>query len=1183
MIDPIPSGRAAKAGPAAVDISAPFDITAPLPRGTTVLEASAGTGKTWAIAALVARHVADGLPLDQLLVVTFGRAATEELRERVRERLIRAERLLRDALTGQARPEHLDRLERTLLGEFDPVDTNVLQGRHRRIRDALGAFDDATIATIHQFCHQVLHSLGVAGDTDPDTTLIEDQTDLLHDVVDDLYLARYRAVEVVPFTHAEAREIAELVAGDPAAEIGPDSPPPESYDEERVRFAKAVRAELTTRKRRLGLLSYDDLLADLAHALADPSAPARARMRARWRVVLVDEFQDTDPVQWQVFERAFHGHCDLVLIGDPKQAIYAFRGGDIDTYLRARHVADQLFTLDVNRRTDAPLVDALGVGLGGMSLGNPEVVVHPVTASHRTSRLAGLPTPHPWRMRVLDRAALGVGPGDLGRVDTARPTIAADCAADIATTLSSGASFDGRPIAPGDVAVLCATNAQLRAVRKALARIGIPAVLAGDESVFRSPAAHWWLRVLQAMEFTNRAERVRSAALTPFFGESITTLDARGDEVTDSVAATLRRWAELFALRGIPAVLAAAQSAGLGTRLLAQPGGERDYTDVHHLAEILHDTATREQSGFSALTAWLTSHVAGSGGQMSAERSRRLESDAAAVQLATVHGSKGLQFPIVYAPFLCDRFVRGFEDDRRAIGLRYHDDTGTRVVDVSTSPDLATFTRARTEDDGENLRLLYVALTRAQSQLVTWWAPLTTTRASSLHRAMFGRGPGGVGTPEAECAVPSDRMAHDTFTQWSQRGGPHLERLDPTQEPPPVATILDVTPALASAFARSVDPHWRRTSYTALTKAADAAAAAGSSRPVIEPELPGKDDESPAAELLPRTDHRPEPLANPGTGGSGSEFEDPPDRETDRGTEHGPERTATAMPSPMAGLPVGATFGSLVHAVLETADPEAVDLRAEFGRCIAEQLPKWPVDLPTAELADALVAVVTTPLGPLAPGATLTAIPKRDRLCELEFEVPLDGGDARARATGGGAPGETGPRASDGPDVLLGDLAPLLRAHLPAGDPLLDYADALADEELGGQLLRGYLTGSVDVVLRLGERYLVVDYKTNWLGAPDIELTAADYGPAALVAAMQHSSYPLQALLYAVVLHRFLRWRLAAYDPEINLGGVLYLYLRGMCGPKTPIIDGSPTGVFSWRPPVALVEAISGLLDGRRP
>ena len=194
-----------------------------------------------------------------------------------------------------------------------------------------------------------------------------------------------------------------------------------------------------------------------------------------------------------------------------------------------------------------------------------------------------------------------------------------------------------------------------------------------------------------------------------------------------------------------------------------------------------------------------------------------------------------------------------------------------------------------------------------------------------------------------------------------------------------------------------------------------------------------------------------------------------------------------------------------------------------------------------------------------------------DRLCELDFEFPLAGGDLRA-----------------GPDIRLADIGRLLERHLPAGDPLAPYADRLTDATLGVQSLRGYLSGSLDVVLRIplredgsgGHRYLVADYKTNWLGDSDRPLTAADYTPARMAEAMLHSDYPLQALLYCVVLHRFLRWRLPGYTPERHLGGVLYLFVRGMCGPDTPVTDGHPAGVFGWRPPVELVIAISDLLDG---
>jgi exodeoxyribonuclease V beta subunit len=275
----------------------------------------------------------------------------------------------------------------------------------------------------------------------------------------------------------------------------------------------------------------------------------------------------------------------------------------------------------------------------------------------------------------------------------------------------------------------------------------------------------------------------------------------------------------------------------------------------------------------------------------------------------------------------------------------------------------------------------------------------------------------------------------------------------------------------------------------------------------------------------------------------------------------------------MADLPVGATFGSLVHAVLEHADPDAADLEAELLRHVVDQLQWWPVDVDPAALAAALAAVNDSPLGPLAGEVSLRQVRLADRLRELDFELPLSGGDVGGYATG---------------EVTLGDLAPILRRHLPPGDPVGRFADHLeTNAALADQPLRGYLTGSIDVVMRVEvegvTRYLTVDYKTNWLGDLAGPLTAHEYRPAALDEAMGHSDYPLQALLYTVVLHRYLRWRLTDYDPTTHLGGVLYLYLRGMCGGQTPRVDGQPCGVFSWRPPVGLVTELSDLLDGQPP
>ncbi|MFZ2016483.1 MAG: exodeoxyribonuclease V subunit beta, partial [Nocardioides sp.] len=280
-----------------------------------------------------------------------------------------------------------------------------------------------------------------------------------------------------------------------------------------------------------------------------------------------------------------------------------------------------------------------------------------------------------------------------------------------------------------------------------------------------------------------------------------------------------------------------------------------------------------------------------------------------------------------------------------------------------------------------------------------------------------------------------------------------------------------------------------------------------------------------------------------------------------------------SVPSPMADLPSGATFGSLVHAVLEHADPDAPDLAVELEARTREQLSWWPVGVSAAEVAAGVLPSQLTSLGSLAGGLRLADIPLGDRLCELDFEFPLTGGDRPTAVRAG---------------VHLGDVASLLRRHLPADDPLISYADQLVGP-LGEQALRGYLSGSIDVVLRVpddsvagGYRYVVVDYKTNLLGEPGTPVTSADYSRVAMAGAMLHSHYPLQALLYSVVLHRYLRWRLPSYEAERHLGGTLYLFLRGMCGPETPVVDGHVAGVFDWSPPVALVSELSELLEGVR-
>ena len=273
------------------------------------------------------------------------------------------------------------------------------------------------------------------------------------------------------------------------------------------------------RKRRLGILSYDDLLSRLAAVLEDEQAPARGRMRERWQVVLVDEFQDTDPVQWQVLDRAFNGHATMVLIGDPKQAIYAFRGGDVTTYLQAKDTAGSTATLGTSYRSDQPLLESLQAFLGGAALGDPDIVVRSVRAAHTEPRLVGAPADGAFRVRVVDRERFGVAPAKGVAIGELREAVAADLAADVAALLASGATFCGVPLRAADVAVLCETRRQCEIARSGLADAGIPAVIAGSGSVYLTEAADEWLVLLEAMEQPHRTARVRAAALTSFFGQ----------------------------------------------------------------------------------------------------------------------------------------------------------------------------------------------------------------------------------------------------------------------------------------------------------------------------------------------------------------------------------------------------------------------------------------------------------------------------------------------------------------------------------------------------------------------------------------------------------------------------------------------------------------------------------------
>ena len=1116
-----------------------FEVCGDLPRGMTLLQASAGTGKTFTIAALTTRYVAEGLvPIDRLLVITFTRMATGELRERVRDRLVRAHDGLVDILEG--RGGHLDD---EIVQHLAAVPREEMFRCRDRLAKAIADFDAATIETTHGFCLQVLYGLGTAGDVDREVTLVEDVSDLMEEVVDDLYLRRFAdKPNTLGFTRAQALKIAEFVLNRPDAQVVPPWSTAPDLPSIRRRFAARAREEMDRRKRALKILTYDDILLRLRGTLFDEvrGPTACARLRERYEVVLVDEFQDTDPVQWDIMHQAFgHGGATLVLIGDPKQAIYAFRGADVHAYLDARRTVQSEWTLDVNWRSDEALLEAYDALFGDAQLGEAGITYRRISAArpNREPRFVGAPNPAPLRLRIVysGDGLVPLTPKAKQPVTAdARDLIARDVAADVVGLLSQGSEVITRrrdggelhrdPLHPGHIAVLVRTNKQAWLVRDALGQVGVPAVIGGAGSVFSTEPAREWLQLLEALERPTSRDRASLAALTCFVGWSADRVATAGEDEWEDLHWSLHRWAALLRDQGIASLYETVSSSHqVPGRVLARPSGERFMTDLRHVAQLLHEAGVSEGLGPTAMATWLGRRIHDADRDAeNEERTRRLESDAEAVQVVTIHRSKGLEFPVVYCPYMWDGQGRSSE-----VPVFHDPDQGdVRTIDVGGEGNsFAKHQKMELEEErGEDLRLLYVALTRARHQAVLWWVGAASSQHSPIARLMFDRGGAGVVSPYG-AANRSDADVEAAFTALGPRvavervARPAMARWEVNTGDPP---HLD-----AAVFDRTLDIEWRRASYSGIVRALHEQPLIGS-----EPETELTEDEDvPGTPVRVRAD--------------------------DAG-----EETLRAFPLGLAAMPGGTLVGTVVHGVLERTEFDAPDLAAEVGAALDREVTWRNVDLGNRDdVVAGLCTAIECPLGSKAGGMRLRDIGRRDRIDELGFELPIVGGDT--------------PTAT----LQVIEFARVLHAHLPADDPIARYADRLGDPLLSGDL-RGYLTGSLDLVFRLPDgRFALADYKTNRLGGIDETLTAWHYRPAAVEAEMAAAHYPLQGLLYAVALHRYLRWRLADYDAGAHLGPILYLFVRGMSALEAPGALGPPCGVWSWQPPAALIEALSDLFD----
>jgi exodeoxyribonuclease V beta subunit len=1111
----------------------------------------------------------------ELLLLTFGRNAAAEIRHRVRERLTSALSALLE------HPDPVTFPDDPVQSELVRVQGAERQERIQRLAAAVTEFDLATIGTIHGFAQRALKASGSHGGLDRGMRLLDDAGERIPELAADQITTvalGARAGELTIGNLASVTTTLKAVSSVPGIAVRPDVAAGDiakstlgvqPWDLLRTELVKAALTEMSSARSHGSSMSFDDLLSTVAAALEDPDSAVSGHLRRQYRVALIDEFQDTDPSQWTILRSLFpvDGDEALVVVGDPKQAIYSFRGASISTYRSAVEDSPaKPLRLGTNFRSTADALEGVANLLNGAEFGDTSIAFSEVAspiASHLRHFTRGTKREPGLRIRSLfvsdhvNKGAMLMPP--------ARERVIDDMAEQIVESLETGLLHDipprsvetqesGQPatavsrrVRPDDIAVLVRTGAEATQALEALRRRGVPAVLSRSGSVLLSPAAQQWCWLLDAMVRPADGRRVRGFALSWFGGASPSGIVNWTDHQQDVVAKQLNEWSATLAASGPEAfVRRVMHESEVVEVALRRHDGDRAYTDLLHVSEIL--TMDPMATNPTALLDLLSEeqpreeYEADRDSDMAA---RRVESDELAVQIMTIWVAKGLEFPLVYCPTL---FAKGMANNA------FDDpDTGERTHWYSKSGSKVHLVRkalAEADQAAERLRLLYVALTRAAFQTTVWWAPTSGAAKSPLGRVLFGTRTEGRLEPALHASSIETPALHAQTEALKESVG-RLDNIDVSACPPqmlvdPPCWTPDAVGAeegemavlSVSKLARDPDRSRNRWSFTAIADR----------------------DQSPA-----------NPFDESG-GDTGADDElIPPDEALPVAPESSQE---SGVVSDLANLPAGAAFGTLAHRVLELVDFRSESLELDLAEQLsaAQLYRRVGLDFTTPEgervdgarlFVSGLAQVITTPLGGLFDNVTLHDISAADRLDELTFDLRLGG-----------------PAGSS----TLTDAARTLLRHLESDDPFLEWTRRLADG-LFNVNLSGMLTGSIDLVARVRfegsapDRFVVVDYKSNRLHLRGGVPQPGDYAEPNMVEAMEQHNYPLQALLYQVALHRYLRARVDGYDPSLHLGGASYLFLRGMAGPESAACDG----VMSWEWPVAAIEEISDVLAGRQP
>jgi exodeoxyribonuclease V beta subunit len=1177
--------------------------------GRSLIEASAGTGKTWTLTALYARLLLEQqLSVSQILVVTYTTAATAELRERIRARLA-------DLLA---------------VYEGTPSSDNFLNELHRRYPEdaakrglllAVHGFDEAAIFTIHGFCQRALQDATFEAGGDFDSELTQDDREVLDALLSDAWRHELAAADPAwacylvkekitpawlrqrlrhhlgkPYLRIEPRVVvsgtqlsAASKAWQPVAQLwqssgaafiealqahaglsqsthkavklpvwaaeldsyfadsaalfeapaglsklgaaallkatkkGQDAPShaiAEAFDDlsaalelalpegaERlialqVRLLDQLNIELPARKAAQRLLAFDDLLNRLNEALHGPvGVDLATTLRTRYPLALIDEFQDTDPVQYQIFDHIYpqpsasdesrSSPGDLCFVGDPKQAIYGFRGADLNTYKQARAAAERSYNLPFNFRSTPELIAALNLLFARpQPFAEDDLEYPPVSAGAKARATLMLPELQAADAAPLSLLWLGDEPLSKGRADQ---LAAVDCAQRIASLLAASAQGTAyfaeqsqrTALKGGDIAVLVASHREAASIASELAVRGVPSVRRGRDSVWASPEAGELAAVLAAYCEPGREGVLRYALATRLLGHDGAYLARCLDDVAcwdkerDKADEYHQLWQQHGFMRAFRVWL---DKERVAETLLASLDGERRLTNLLHLAELLQ-TESLQRPGLAALLSWLNAQRSSEGAGEDAVL--RLESDAERVQIVTIHTSKGLEYPLVFCPFLWNGKLLGkFTDSARC-----HAEDGQPLLDLGSDQLQQRLHTARREQFAEKLRLTYVALTRARDRLWLHWGPVAVPKRIKSSGLLPGEG------------------LHSSALAWLLHGR-ELTGVDALSE---LGEYLNEKPGVALA--------------AELDQLVSASHGLLCRQPLLlrEAQASGEQRAQPPAALQ----HFTRSLYSSWRVGSFSGLAAGMHMET-------ADRDGLQLPSssePGAGFygfPRGARAGTCLHAILE----DWARGKGELSNLVAAGLVAHGIDAELwGELAlQQLQAVLDTDLD--GAGLSLAALNPARRLPELGFTFPV--GELQVHR---------------------------LRAIL--SDPAYGLAEPLreAASRLEFDNLKGYLKGFIDLTFEHAGRWYILDYKSNWLG-PD----ASYYGGERLLQALAGEHYYLQYLIYLVALRRFLRQRLSDFSDH-QLGGAYYLFLRGM----------PEAGVYFAEPSAALLDALDQL------